>query len=123
MVTIAGSQSCMEAPDSNVCNLAPVPIKSKKYRLSQLQQGSINSGICSVGEVAVSLDGTKLDDVLEYRVCDQHDSFSDGGYFTQNFTFDQFDLCKTELCNGNNSVSLLRISVFLFFLSLFLIFD
>ena len=124
MMIVQGTKSCMEAPATSdpVCYLEPghMSKSERNLGLGQLHQEASDSGFCSVGEVTVSMDGTSIDDTIQFRLCDQNDTVPEGAFFTTDYTSDLFSLCKTDLCNGPSSVASVKISSILYFLTMVL---
>ena len=124
MMIVQGTEGCMNAPaaSSPVCYLGPGPMSKsgRNLGLGQLHQGASNSGICSIGEVTVSMDGTGIDDTIQFRVCDKNDTVPEGAFFTNDYKSDLFTICKTDLCNGPSSVASVKISSILYFLTMVL---
>ena len=59
---------------------------------------TLTSGICSVGEVGIFINGNDYpDDSVEFRYCDGNDPFYAGGFYTIVTKTDRFEICKTDL--------------------------
>ena len=84
---VHGDHTCTEAvpSDGAVCD----PAKTDPV---------LTSGICSVGEVGIFINGNDdPDEAVEFRYCDGNDPFFDGGFYTIVTKTDRFEICKTDL--------------------------
>ena len=121
MEVVHGNHSCTEAvrETAPVCNHGN---RSRKFprKPNRVDQDLLTSGICSVGEVGIFINGDdQADEALQYRFCDTTDLFMDAGFLTINAKSDRFEICKTDLCNSAQKIT--SITVLSIILALFLL--